>query len=250
MKNQDGLNTLLYYQFASGHTLVYFKILTGRPFGPFSPTTPWRPASPYQNRYHCECDISLAMDDRTCNKTRCNVPSRHPILVCHLCHPCQEYPVEDIKYDPHGSEWWCMLNIYIFSRYALTGSPLGPAPPGPPLAPILPCSKTTDSVLHLLYLFNSQSQLKVFYSQFLLWDLWNPVAPFHRHHPGKIRWNTNSYSLMGPAIGSSCRLLLNAVIVSSVLQTKRHSLSFQWCQQCLACLWILADPRDKQKSLS
>lgn len=51
-------------------------------------------------------------------KKMCSLPSRHLTLVYHLCHLCQEYPVEDMTYDLRGSERICILKMFIFSdRY-------------------------------------------------------------------------------------------------------------------------------------
>lgn len=225
---------------------VHVQILTGRPFGPFSPTMPWRPASPFQHRQCSDISGLLTSSSHwrpqrigavpTFSPSSPGVPSlpslpgipccRHRMwftwfwqMTCfkkvffqmHLLAPLWALIPQDHLWD----------QFYPVQRYNVTAH----------LS--INCARVTLVVL-------KQSHL-----QFRLLVLWILVAPFLQHHPGDIRWNTHSYSLMGPAICSGCELLPNTVFTSTVSQTRRDSLSFRWCQRCRVCLWSQAGPRDK-----
>ncbi len=114
MKVVTDLNNILYYQFnrkrpsllQNTYRKSIWSFLSDYPVASSitltTQTTLWHQL--YSGR-----GLTANLRPEHAEKKRCSLPSRHLILVYRLCHLCQEYPVEDIIYDPHASEGWCML---------------------------------------------------------------------------------------------------------------------------------------------
>lgn len=64
------------------------------------------------DRHHSWCEISLIkqLKQKICLKKNI-LPFHHPTLGFRLCHLCQEYPVESIRYDSHCSDRWYKYRI-------------------------------------------------------------------------------------------------------------------------------------------
>lgn len=196
---------------------VHVQILTGRPFGPFSPTMPWRPASPFEHR-QCSDISGLLTSSSHWKPERIgagptfwpsspgvpSLPSLPGIPCCrHHMWFTWFWPVTDV-----------LKRCFFRCTYWL---PFGPWSPRTTFGTNFTLFKDTmlpyicPSTAHVTLGVLKQSHL-----QFRLLVLWILMAPFLQHHPGDIRWNTHSYSLMGPAICSGCELLLNTVFTSTL----------------------------------
>lgn len=111
------LNNILYYQldrtrpslFQNTYRKAVWSFLSDYPMASSitlsTQTTLWHQL--YSGR-----GLTANLNSEHAEKKRCSLPSRHLILVYRLCHLCLEYPVEDITYDPHASEGWCILKMF------------------------------------------------------------------------------------------------------------------------------------------
>lgn len=155
------------------------------------------------------------------SEKRHGLPSHHPVQEYHLCRPCQEYPVEK-----HHVWSWCFCQVLFISEMLIPLTNLQVllwvhVPLELLWGQFYPVQRhiKSHSCIHLsvhMSYYTSMYNIDIYgviYVQFLLLVLWIPVDLFLQHHPGDIRWNTHSYSLMGPAISPGCSPPPDAVFI-------------------------------------